>query len=429
MGPRRSSASPGCARPAPGPGRASPTPRSAASWASPIPDHRAAQKARHAARSRDPVRRHRRGSPDRDRRPAGRRGHRRRAGARGTAVADAEAGAEAGAGAGRDGEGPGWQVASRIETGTITCRYAGAMLAHAFTDRIGARGLLSAGTAASAAGAPAPVDDLASWCAPRFVHPRRADTGAGQAPDQRRRRGAGRATSLPRCGPGGSGWASSPTGATRWRCSAVWPARCSPSSLPSRSCTWPMTTSPSTPATRRRARPQPAPRQAHQGPRRHLHLRPVRAGDRVQHRGTLSSVLHAAARAGRAHRRPPGGRQARPGHQAADRVRQRRRVPRRLHPARAAGYDWLTWRRAPLAPTTLLPVLQTITTRGRRRELAWTDEQLTLKDYAKPVRQLSLFEHGHMLAQAISGHSARARRSWPGGCGAGGPRRTCSSTT
>ena len=32
----------------------------------------------------------------------------------------------------------------------------------------------------------------------------------------------------------------------------------------------------------------------------------------------------------------------------------------------AAGYDWLTWRRAPLAATTLLPVTQTITLRGHR---------------------------------------------------------------
>ena len=51
------------------------------------------------------------------------------------------------------GEGAGWRVAARIETGTVACRYAGAMLVHAFTDRIGARGLLSAGTGASAAGA------------------------------------------------------------------------------------------------------------------------------------------------------------------------------------------------------------------------------------------------------------------------------------
>ena len=70
----------------------------------------------------------------------------------------------------------------------------------------------------------------------------------------------------------------------------------------------------------------------------------------------------------------------------------------------AAGYDWLTWRRAPLAATTLLPIAQTITLRGGRvRQVAWTDEQITLKDYAKPVRQLTLFEHGKMAAQAISG--------------------------
>ena len=31
---------------------------------------------------------------------------------------------------------------------------------------------------------------------------------------------------------------------------------------------------------------------------------------------------------------------------------------------------------------------------GRRRQVAWTDEQVTLKDYGKPVRQLSLFETG-----------------------------------
>ena len=70
----------------------------------------------------------------------------------------------------------------------------------------------------------------------------------------------------------------------------------------------------------------------------------------------------------------------------------------------AAGYDWLTWRRAPLAATTLLPIAQAITLRGGRvRQVAWTDEQVTLKDYGKPVRQLSLFEHGKMVAQAISG--------------------------
>src|SRR6266702_1697836 len=39
-------------------------------------------------------------------------------------------------GAGGDGGGASWQVARRIETGTVACRYAGAMLVHAFTHRI-----------------------------------------------------------------------------------------------------------------------------------------------------------------------------------------------------------------------------------------------------------------------------------------------------
>ena len=55
----------------------------------------------------------------------------------------------------------------------------------------------------------------------------------------------------------------------------------------------------------------------------------------------------------------------------------------------AAGYDWLTWRRAPLQATAHLPILQTITLRGHReRQVAWTDELTTLKDYDQPVRQL-----------------------------------------
>src|ERR1019366_6847541 len=70
----------------------------------------------------------------------------------------------------------------------------------------------------------------------------------------------------------------------------------------------------------------------------------------------------------------------------------------------AAGYDCRRWRRPPLAAPRHLPILQAITLRGgRQRGVAWTDEQITLKDYGKPVRQLTLFEHGTMAAQAISG--------------------------
>ena len=76
--------------------------------------------------------------------------------------ADHDGGQDPGDRAGGDagGEGAGWRVAARIETGTVACRYAGAMLVHAFTDRIGARGLLSAGTGASAA---APARRPTTW--------------------------------------------------------------------------------------------------------------------------------------------------------------------------------------------------------------------------------------------------------------------------
>ena len=99
--------------------------------------------------------------------------------------------------AGGDGEGAGtgWQVARRIESGTVACRYAGAMLVHAFTSRIDAQGLLRAGTGAASGG---------RRCRgrggrpghpgvhPDVVHPRRADDGADQAPYRCRRRSAGR---------------------------------------------------------------------------------------------------------------------------------------------------------------------------------------------------------------------------------------------
>src|SRR6266487_6538321 len=81
-------------------------------------------------------------------------------------------------GAGGDGGGASWQVARRIETGTVACRYAGAMLVHAFTHRIGAQGLLAA--AAGRAGRP--------------IRPAGAAAPAGQ-PDARHR--ARRITGVP----------------------------------------------------------------------------------------------------------------------------------------------------------------------------------------------------------------------------------------
>ena len=165
----------------------------------PVPDHRADQAARHAARPRHPVRRHRRGTgagqatrppaTARHRPRTARRHHRRRTRRPGDSPAPDTAGQQPGMPAparepaearwpdrrpsGDEGRGSrSWRVARRIETGTVACRYAGAMLVHAFTGRIGARGLLSAGTGASAAGpGRAGRTTWASWCAPRCRSP------------------------------------------------------------------------------------------------------------------------------------------------------------------------------------------------------------------------------------------------------------------
>ena len=325
--------------------------------------------------------------------------------ARGTAGADGEAGAEAGAGAGRDGEGPGWQVARRIQTGTITCRYAGAMLAHAFTDRIGARGLLSAGTGASAAGAGAPADDLGV-----LVCTQMSFTLGALTLEQAKHLTSADAGAL-------AGLTSLPSLRTWRQRLGELADGCDPLALQRRLASQMLAIEPAEPQVYL-ADDHIAEYTGHQAvalghnPRRG---KPTKGHDDTYicdlagraiafstgEPSALCSTLPPAL-AGLTGALPAGDK---PGPDTRPLIVFDRGAafPAVFTQVDAAGYDWLTWRRAPLAPTTLLPVLQTITTRGRRREVAWTDEQVTLKDYAKPVRQLSPFEHGHMVAQAISG--------------------------
>ena len=325
--------------------------------------------------------------------------------ARGTAGADGEAGAEAGAGAERDGEGPGWQVARRIETGTVACRYAGAMLAHAFTDRIGARGLLSAGTGASAAGAGAPVDDLGV-----LVCTQMSFTLGALTLEQAKHLTSADAGAL-------AGLTSLPSLRTWRQRLGELAGGCDPLALQRRLASQMLAIEPAESQVYL-ADDHLAGYTGHQAvalgrnPRRG---KPTKGHDdtcicdlagraiafSTGEPSALCSTLPPAL-AGLTDALPAGGK---PGPDTRPLIVFDRGAafPAVFTQVDAAGYDWLTWRRAPLAPTTLLPVLQTITTRSRRREVAWTDEQVTLKDYAKPVRQLSLFEHGHMVAQAISG--------------------------
>ena len=309
-------------------------------------------------------------------------------------------------GAGSGGEGASWQVARRIESGTVACRYAGAMLVHAFTDRIGAQGLLTAGTGASAAGAGAPADDLGILMCTQMSF----TLGALTLEQARHLAGAD---------------AGALAGLTTLPSLRTWRQRlgeladgCDPLALQRRLASQMLAIEPAESQVYL-ADDHLAEYTGHQGVA--LGRNPRRGKPTKGHDDTYICDL-----AGRAIAFTTGEPSALcttlPGALAAltDALPARDRPGAARRPlivfdrgaafgsafteVDAAGYDWLTWRRAPLAATTLLPITQMITLRGhRKRQVAWTDEQITLKDYAKPVRQLTLFEHGKMVAQAISG--------------------------
>ena len=62
---------------------------------------------------------------------------------------------------------------------------------------------------------------------------------------------------------------------------------------------------------------------------------------------------------------------------------------------------WVTYRRAPLAVPVMLPVITTITYRGRTRQIAWAEETVQVKDYGQ-ARQITLFEHGRVALQILT---------------------------
>jgi hypothetical protein len=310
------------------------------------------------------------------------------------------------AGAGSGGQGASWQVARRIETGTVACRYAGAMLVHAFTDRIGAQGLLTAGTGASAAGAGAPADDLAI-----LVCTQTSFTLGALTIEQTKHLAAADAGAL-------AGLTSLPSLRTWRQRLGELADGCDPLALQRRLASQMLAIEPAESQVYL-ADDHLAEYTGHQGvalgrnPRRG---KPTKGHDDTYicdlagraiafttgEPSALCSTLPGAL-AALTGALPPGdqpGQDTRP-LIVFDRGAAFGSV---FTAVDAAGYDWLTWRRAPLAATTLLPITQTITLRGGRvRQVAWTDEQVTLKDYGKPVRQLTLFEHGKMAAQAISG--------------------------
>src|SRR5712691_5136995 len=325
---------------------------------------------------------------------------------------DAGAGQETRGTAGGDGEGAGagWQVARRIESGTVACRHAGAMLVHAFTSRIDAQGLLRSGTGATKAGtgafgAGAGVDDLGILMCTQLSF-----TLGALTMEQTKHLIAADAGAL-------AGLTSLPSLRTWRQRLGELADGCDPLALQRRLASQMLAIEPAESQVYL-ADDNIAEYTGHQAVA--LGRNPRRGKPTKGHDDTYICDL-----AGRAIAFTSGEPSALcttlPGALAAltdalpprDKPGEGNRplivfdrgaaFPGTLAEVDAAGYDWLTWRRAPLAATRHLPVLQAITMRGNRaRQVAWTDEQITLKGYGKPVRQLSLFEHGEMVAQAIT---------------------------
>ena len=68
---------------------------------------------------------------------------------------------------------------------------------------------------------------------------------------------------------------------------------------------------------------------------------------------------------------------------------------------REQNVDWVSYRRAPLAVPAGLPVITTISVNGRKREVAWAGEMVTIKDYGQ-ARQITLFERGQAALQILT---------------------------
>jgi hypothetical protein len=79
--------------------------------------------------------------------------------------------------------------------------------------------------------------------------------------------------------------------------------------------------------------------------------------------------------------------------------------PQVFRHCRDHNVDWVTYRRAPLAVPTGLPVVTTITRGGRTREIALADQTVHLKDYGQ-ARQITLFENGEVALQVLTSDTA-----------------------
>lgn len=75
--------------------------------------------------------------------------------------------------------------------------------------------------------------------------------------------------------------------------------------------------------------------------------------------------------------------------------------PKAFTACRAAGADWVTYRRAPLVEATVAPRRSWTVRDGRRIAVLLADEIVELKDYGS-ARQLTLFEDGKAILQVLT---------------------------
>src|SRR5665647_547582 len=75
--------------------------------------------------------------------------------------------------------------------------------------------------------------------------------------------------------------------------------------------------------------------------------------------------------------------------------------PKALRACRAAGADWVTYRRAPLVEATIAPRRSWTVRDGKRISVMLADEIVELKDYGS-ARQLTLFEDGTAILQVLT---------------------------
>jgi len=75
--------------------------------------------------------------------------------------------------------------------------------------------------------------------------------------------------------------------------------------------------------------------------------------------------------------------------------------PKAFKALRERGFDWVTYRRAPLATPTVKPRASWVEIDGCRRYLRVADELVELKGYGS-ARQLTVYEHGQVALQILT---------------------------